>query len=209
MQFWQLHRDLDIVLLNASHPFDNGYTFPRGLLREPKSHLKRAGVVIVTGAEAAESNELESAKTQARKFAPKVPVLSAGFAPTGLRAVSVGVEYNTTWLTNRRVACVCAIGNPESFESMLEKLCASVEPRFRFRDHQAVDGAELDQILLQAVEAGAEAIVTTEKDAVRMNFSGDRLPILALQVSMQVSQESELETILVSLVGKAKHEQNE
>ena len=53
MQFWQLHRDLDIVLLNACEPFDNGWTFPRGLLREPPSHLKRARIIVLTNARSA------------------------------------------------------------------------------------------------------------------------------------------------------------
>ncbi|MBC8135678.1 MAG: tetraacyldisaccharide 4'-kinase, partial [Fibrella sp.] len=51
LQYWQLHRDLDIVLLDARRPFDNGFVLPRGLLREPPSHLSRAGLVILTRAD--------------------------------------------------------------------------------------------------------------------------------------------------------------
>ena len=43
-QHWRLYRDLDIVLLDAQNPFDNGFVLPRGKLREPPSHLSRAGV---------------------------------------------------------------------------------------------------------------------------------------------------------------------
>jgi tetraacyldisaccharide 4'-kinase len=62
MQYWQLHRDLNIVLLNACDPFDNGYTFPRGLLREPPSHLRRAGIVVLTNARRAEPEQRETLK---------------------------------------------------------------------------------------------------------------------------------------------------
>ncbi len=208
MQYWQLHRDLDVVLLNASQPFDNGYTFPRGLLREPKSHLKRAGVVIVTGTEAASAADVDAARIEAKRITTQVPVLTAGLVPTGLRDVGDGVEYNAAWLTGKRVASVCAIGNPDSFEKMLGGFCACVEPRFRFRDHQAVGAADLDCLLREASAAGAQALITTEKDAARMMFSDSCLPVLALQVAMQVDRESELEAMLVKLVGSRKSEYN-
>jgi tetraacyldisaccharide 4'-kinase len=206
MQFWQLHRDLDIVLLNASHPFDNGYTFPRGLLREPKSHLKRAGVVIVTGVEAAAREELDAARTEALKIVRHVSLLSARLVPTGLRSVTDEVEYSTSWLNGKHAASLCAIGNPDSFEKMLQGLCARVEPRFRFRDHQAVGALELDRVLREAAASGAQALVITEKDAARMRFSDSCLPVLALQVSTRIDRESELEATLIKLVGNAKSE---
>lgn len=206
MQYWQLHRDLDIVLLNASHPFDNGYTFPRGLLREPKSHLKRAGVVIVTGAEAALQDEVDAVRTEVERIAGRVPLLSAGLVPSGLRSLTDEVEYTTAWLTEKHVASVCAIGNPDSFEKMLERLCAVVAPRFRFRDHQAVGASDLDCVLRAATMADSQALVTTEKDAARMTFSEKHLPVLALQVSMRVDRESELEAIIAGLFAKSNIE---
>ena len=86
MQFWQLHRDLDVVLLNACAPFDNGWTFPRGLLREPPSHLRRAGVVVLTNARRAGSAQIGSgAGAGGETIAPGRPIFTADLAPLSLR----------------------------------------------------------------------------------------------------------------------------
>lgn len=199
MQFWQLHRDLDIVLLNARKPFDNGYPFPRGLLREPKSHLRRAGIVVITGGEAATEHHITTAREAVRQITPDLPVFIAGLAPLALRVLADRVEYNIDWLDKKRVASVCAIGNPGAFEEMLEALSGGVDPRIRFRDHQAVSAVELESVFQRAQAAGASAVITTEKDAARMTFPLGTIPALALQVSMQIENESALAEMLFTL----------
>src|SRR5262249_58524030 len=47
-QHRRLARDLDLVLIDATNPWGHGYLFPRGLLREPASGLRRAGAVLLT-----------------------------------------------------------------------------------------------------------------------------------------------------------------
>lgn len=186
MQFWQLHRDLDIVLLNASAPFDNGWTFPRGLLREPPSHLRRAGIIVLTGTQQAGPERVGAAQRQAKRYAPNTLCFTANLQPMGVRGVSDRVEYSVSWLQSRHVAALSALGNPDSFEAMLGTLGAVVEPRFRFRDHQAITLADLEQVLQEACAAGAEAILTTEKDAAKMVALKTPLPILTLQVGLEV-----------------------
>ena len=85
-QFWQLQRDLDIVLLDARCPFDNGFSLPRGLLREPKRHLRRAGIVVATRSGGLTVPERESLIAQIRDLAPNAPLFFAdhravGFVP--------------------------------------------------------------------------------------------------------------------------------
>ena len=195
MQFWQLHRDLDIVLLNACEPFDNGWTFPRGLLREPPSHLKRAKIVVLTNARRAGADQVAKVRAEAQRFAPEARVFAADLAPSGLRVVT-DVEneqasaltdlssdsyeaqdedaiHPNSWLAGRRVASLCALGNPALFERLLRDLKAELVATFRFRDHQAITPNELAQVFADACAAGAEAVVTTRKDAVKMT-SGTR-----------------------------------
>src|SRR5579862_5258893 len=74
MQYWQLHRDVDVVLLNAQDPFDNGWTFPRGLLREPPSHLARANIVVLTHALRAGTGKVSAVMDQVRRLAPGRPI---------------------------------------------------------------------------------------------------------------------------------------
>ncbi len=191
MQFWQLHRDLDIVLLNACEPFDNGWTFPRGLLREPPSHLRRAGIVVLTNIKRAGPDQTEAVRAMVQQLAPGLPVFTADLAPRGLRAVADRSELPTDWLEGRRVCALCAIGNPASFESMIGELGGVLAARFRFRDHQEITLADREQVFAAGCQAQAQAVITTEKDAVKMAPLKSPLPLLALQVKMQIENEAE------------------
>jgi tetraacyldisaccharide 4'-kinase len=199
MQFWQLHRDLDIVLLNACEPFDNGWTFPRGLLREPPSHLRRAGIVVLTNAQRAGHDQVSAVRRQVTQLAPTVPIFTADLAPIGLRALAGKIERPIMWLEGRRIAALSALGNPSAFETLLETLGADVNARFRFRDHRRISTAELAQICHEAIGAGAEAVITTEKDAVKLDADSAPLPLLALQVEMQIAGETEFWNVVENI----------
>ncbi|HZT41286.1 MAG TPA: tetraacyldisaccharide 4'-kinase [Chthonomonadaceae bacterium] len=199
LQFWQLHRELDIVLLNACEPFDNGWTFPRGLLREPPSHLRRAGIVVLTNARRAGPERTAALRATVNHIAPNRPIFTADLIPTGLRVLCAETVYPVSWLEGRRVAALSAIGNPASFESLLEELGAIVVRRFRFPDHQALTPADLHTTLAHAREAGTEAILTTEKDAIKMPSIHTEMPLLALQVAMMIDRETEFVERLIDL----------
>jgi len=207
MQFWQLHRDLDIVLLNACEPFDNGWTFPRGLLREPPSHLRRAGIVVLTNAQRAGTEQVATVQKQVAKLAPGVPVFTADLAPTGLRALAGKIEYPLAWLQGQKVAALSALGNPAAFEAMLETLGANLLTRFRFRDHKQITDEELKRACDEAKADHVETVITTEKDAVKLNHEAVSLPLLALQVEMQIEGETELwrvvENVLNSQISRS------
>jgi tetraacyldisaccharide 4'-kinase len=202
MQFWQLHRDLDIVLLNACEPFDNGWTFPRGLLREPPSHLRRAGIVVLTNAQRAGADQIATVTRQVAKLAPDRPILTADLTPTGLRDLTGKIDCPVSWLEGRRVAALSALGNPTAFESMLESLGASLVARFRFRDHKKINDVELRQACEEAQSADAVAVITTEKDAVKLATDTATLPLLALQVEMQIAGETEFWSVVESVLAK-------
>ncbi len=191
MQFWQLHRDLDIVLLNALAPFDNGWTFPRGLLREPPSHLKRAGIIVLTNARRASLEQLAYAQSQIKRFAPGKPVFTADLAPATLRTFAENTCLTLEWLRGRRVAALSALGNPKSFEATLEGLEAILVTRFRFRDHQEIGATELQRVSTEAQAADADAIVTTAKDGVKIAAWSGELPLHILDVAVQVDREAD------------------
>jgi tetraacyldisaccharide 4'-kinase len=196
-QYWQLHRDLDVVLLNACAPFDNGWTFPRGLLREPPWHLRRAGAVVLTNVERAGPDRTLGLMARVRRLAPGRPVFTADLAPRSLQLLGGEDERPLGWVNGRRVGAISALGNPASFESMLGQLGAVVAARFRYPDHTTRTVGELESALDRASAAGADALITTEKDAVKMAPLRGSLPILVLRVVMRLDQErSFMETVL-------------
>ena len=191
MQFWQLHKDVLIVLLNAAVPFDNGYPFPRGLLREPQSHLRRAGIILLTGTARTAPETVTHTRERARKLAPKTPIYDGNLSPINLTDLRDQTRYELDWLKGRSIAALSAIGNPAGFTALLTELGAEVEAQYTFRDHQAVTITEWEAACRDAQSLGATGIVTTEKDAVKFPGANCDLPIMALSVRMQIENEAE------------------
>ena len=197
MQFYQLHRDLDLVLLDAQRPFDNGWTFPRGLLREPPSHLRRAGCIVITNSDKAPAESVETLRLKVAEFAPGRPVLTARINPTSLHALDRSHSLAPDWLKDRNSAVLSAIGNPESFARQVANLGAKIVHRVYFPDHHEVTAGELNEVIEAACGAGADAVIVTEKDAVKLPPLMRPIPFYALAVTMTVDDEAAFEQILL------------
>ena len=199
-QYWQLRRDLDMVLLDAKRPFGNGFPLPRGLLREPKRHLKRAGVVVVTRAGGLADAERDALAAQVAVLAPAARLFFADHRPAGfVRADTLSSPLlPLSLLSGARIAAVSAIAQPQSFVNTLTReVEASVVCERAWVDHQAVTPAEAQAVVKDAVQAGAEALVMTEKDAVKWPFLAEmRLPLYALRIEMAVDDEAGLMSTL-------------
>ena len=188
-QYWQLARDLDIVLLDARRPFDNGFPLPRGLLREPKRHLSRAGVVVVTRAGELTDTSRADLAAQVAALAPDAKLFFADHAPTGfVRAAALSSSLlPTSLLSGARVAVVSAIAQPAPFVNALTRLGAAVVSENAWADHQVTTEDEARSVVKNALSAGADALVMTEKDAVKWPLAADmRLPSYALRIEMAV-----------------------
>lgn len=165
-QHLQLHRDLDILVVDATNPFDNGSVLPAGRLREPKSAIGRADVVAVTRAHLAEeSDELE---LEIRRHNRLAPIWYFYHDATSLADVATGDEHTLRRLQGTRVVAMAGIGNPAVFVADLEHYGCLVVDRLLFRDHHTFSQEEVDAATSKMRSVDAEAILTTEKDAVRL-----------------------------------------
>lgn len=205
-QFWQLHRDLDIVLLDARQPFDNGYLLPRGLLREPKRHLRRAGVVVVTRAGGLPEAGRQALAAQVRRLAPDAPLFFADHRPVGLVPVAdfAASLLPLAALAGKRVFAVSAIAQPQSFIETLEQGAgAIVVGQQVWSDHHKFTSSDRQEALRQAGECGAAAIVMTEKDAVKWPVSDGmgEMPAYALRIEMTVENDADFWKRILSEIG--------
>ena len=193
-QFWQLGRDLDIVLLDARRPFGNGFPLPRGLLREPKRHLRRAGLVVATRAGGLGPEGRETLAAQVHALAPNAPLFFADHRAAGLiPADDLSAPIRpASELHGRRVFAVSAIAQPLSFIETLEReVGAEVVGRLAWDDHHKISPDDARAALDAAVRAGAEAVVMTEKDAVKWPFAAEvGRPVYALRVEMALEDEA-------------------
>lgn len=196
LQYWQLHRDLDIVVLDAGKPFGSGFVMPMGDLREPASGLRRAGVILLSNASTLSGDAYDSLIARITKLAPNARVFRCAREPVCFRNVDTGEEHDLSWAKRRGMLAFCGIGKPWSFIEILEALGASVEASIIFADHYRLTQRDITRIIEEAQARGAEAIVTTEKDIARlasMCHGGESVPIPNLHaLSIRLDIEDDL-----------------
>lgn len=160
-----LHRDLDVVLVNARDPFGGRRLLPLGDLREPLSAIRRAGVVVVTHADRVTAAELGALRKELEALHPEALIVESAHQADHLLDVKTEKKHPLSELKDRAVVALSGIGDPLSFEAQLEGLGAKVAQSWRFPDHHPYTSREL-----QSVEdlRGGLPVVTTHKDFVRL-----------------------------------------
>lgn len=167
MQYWQLHRDADIVLVDARTGFGNGRLMPAGILREPVTGLRRAAAVVITHADEVPRDCLELLQKKVARLA-RGPVFTAAYSPCQVELPG-GQVLDIQSIRGQKVGAFCGIGTPESFESTLQKAGARVVFCRFFPDHHPFTQDELDEVYQDSRQVGAELLLTTQKDSIRMS----------------------------------------
>jgi tetraacyldisaccharide 4'-kinase len=186
-QHRRLARDLDLVLLDATDPWGQGWLLPRGLLREPTGSLWRAGVVLLTRSDQVESGSLARLRRQVGRIAPGLDVVETTHRPLDL-VDSAGSAAPLDDLRGRPVAAFCGLGNPAAFRRTLLDLGADLRAFRTFADHHPYDRHDVDDLRRWAAgQAEGTLVVTTQKDLVKVRLPrlGDR-PLAALRVRLHV-----------------------
>lgn len=188
-QYLPLKGSLNLLLVDKTNPFGNGHLLPRGILREPVKHLKRASYVFLTKSNGQRDAELERTIAEHN---PGVDLIECAHRPQYLRrfgCANVGPDAREplSFLKGRRVLAFSGIATPESFEKFLRDLGALLVGRERFLDHYRFGDDDLAELFAQAQREGAECLVTTEKDAVRINEKhACPLPLYYLRLEIEI-----------------------
>lgn len=188
-QHMKLKRDLDIVLIDAIEGFGNGYLLPRGVLREPVEGLKRAGVVMVKGG---------ILGPEERRALGPVPAIEFSYTPSVVVDLRGNIEREASYLKGKRVVALSGIAKPESFLKTLDALGAIVVKSLNYPDHHTYTTDDVEAMKRELT--GAELIVATEKDGVKLKNLIQTLPVYALQIDVEVKGRERLERALKPFV---------
>jgi tetraacyldisaccharide 4'-kinase len=167
-QYLPLKGRLNLLLIDKTNPFGNGFTLPRGILREPIKHLARASYVLLTKSKGVRDTELEA---MIHKFNPGVEIIECAHQPQYLQHIATGERLPLTTLAGRKIGAFSGIAAPEGFEAFLREAGAQLATSRRFVDHHRFTPQDLRDVFAEAQAAGVELMITTEKDAVRINAS--------------------------------------
>ncbi|MDB6170142.1 MAG: tetraacyldisaccharide 4-kinase [Verrucomicrobia bacterium] len=188
-QYLPLKGRLNLLLVDKTNPFGNGHLLPRGILREPIKHLKRASYVFLTKSNGQRDTELEALIA---RHNPSADIIECAHRPQFLQRFNFareapGAREPLSYLKGRRVAAFSGIATPESFERFLRELGAKLVARERFLDHYRYTDEDVDALFDLARREGADCLVTTEKDAVRLPENRVfPLPLFYLRLEIEI-----------------------
>jgi tetraacyldisaccharide 4'-kinase len=186
-QHRRVRRDLDIVTIDALNPFGNGRLLPGGILREPKNALLRADCVVITRADLSET--VANLKFQISKINPQIPILLARNRITNLREITNPEIQNPK---SKTALAFCALGNPQNFFIGLQRGGFQIVETKKFLDHHVYVQNDITQIERAARAAGAEILLTTAKDAVKLSDLKFDLPCFVVEIEIVFDKEKVL-----------------
>jgi len=191
-QYLMLKPHINIVLVDATDPFGNGHVLPRGILREPVKNIRRADYIFLTKSDG--SHKITHLKRFIRRHTRRAEIIECCHRPQHLVKMFSGKQQlPLEKLQGVKVAALSAIACPASFEHFLEQLGAILIYKDHFADHHRYTQQEIIDFINQAKAAGAEMIITTEKDAVRIpRIDRCDVPLyyLRIQIDILSGQES-------------------
>jgi len=196
-QHRRLGRDLDICLVDAMFPFGGGQILPLGRLREPMTGFSRADLVILTRCDQVTESKLAEIEAELRQWiGSAIPLLRSSHVPNYYVDFS-GREFEVGMLKWKKVFAWAGIGRPEAFYETIRRLGVEIVGTRDFRDHYRVTVDDLRSLRTQAETCGAEMILCTEKDVVKINDAMvreagvDCEKMAALKINIVMSSEHE------------------
>ena len=191
-QHLALAADCRVLLVPAHAPFGNGAVLPAGPLREPLSAHKMAHILVCTGA--------NSPSSEVTELAGNRPAFAAEYHPAGWVPLAANEPLRPPEaLAGKRVYAFCGLGRPDSFERSLKKLDLNVRRFAALRDHQPYNHDLLNALGLDFMASGAEMLVTTAKDAVKIPASALPFPVMILKMEMILNQPAEFADMVLDI----------
>lgn len=177
-QHLSMHRDINIVLFNATNLAGNSRVFPGGDLREPVKALHRADLFVLTGVTDDNVRRASSFQQLLEKRFPSIPVCLTGYLPSEIHA-DTGEPVPLSQLT-QPVFSFSGIANPERFYMTLDSLNLPHVGRLSFKDHVQYSGKHLTKLKAAITQSGAQSAITTLKDYVKLRDERLGIPLYYL-----------------------------
>jgi len=184
-QHRRLGRDLDIVLIDATRPFGFGHILPRGLLRESVGSLARAHAVVITRADQCSPTVFAEIKSTVRRFNMDAPIVRAVHRPAGFTDLDGNPVAEPA---GECLGCLAGIARPEALVNTLNAMGYAPVQKLWWPDHHVYSPANVNIIGRWIEETHLDAVITTEKDAVKLTRVVKDLlvPMLALRIEIEM-----------------------
>jgi tetraacyldisaccharide 4'-kinase len=191
-QHLRLARDLNVVTIDATNPWGGGRLLPHGRLRESVEGMNRADCVVITRCDQVESvNGLQDEISQLTRGKP---IFESQMRLMHVSPLKNGKE---SLALPARVAAFCAVGNPASFFNMLRREGYEIAVERAFPDHHVYSQEEIDAVSRAARDAGAEVLVTTAKDAVKLRTLSFSIPCYVVEIEIAIDDQKAFSRLVI------------
>ena len=198
-QHLRVARNLNILTVDATNPWGNGRLLPAGVLRESRTELTRAECIVITRAD--DPNPTAELQREIKAQSKDCPVFCSRMRLVGLRAVQgtpdqpliAGEEIRAS-----KIAAFCGLGNPESFFSLLRRGGYQPVHTKSFRDHHRYTQTDVDRIVRESVARGAQILLTTAKDEVKLRSFKFELPCYTADIAIEIENEKKLRELIAA-----------
>lgn len=185
-QHLKLSRDHNVLLLDAERPFDNGQIVPLGALREPAGAIQRADILVLVQGSSGGKGSAEKLKS----LCPSAELFRARRECVGVSMTDDACVRPAQQIIGKRLLAFCGLARPDQFFQDLHASDYTVVDSVVFPDHHRYHSRDARKILSRAIDCGAEALITTAKDA--MNLSSRAFgnwPCYVFEIDMKIEDE--------------------
>jgi tetraacyldisaccharide 4'-kinase len=193
-QHLRVARDLNVATVDATDPWGGGRLLPAGLLREPIGGLARADCIVITRAELAEN--LDGLRAEVSRLARGRPVFAARTRTVGMKLLAQSSSGESVHDAASEVtrearppgafAAFCGVGNPRAFFANLRRAGYELGSTRAFADHHNYTQRDVDEVAREARSAGADALLTTAKDAVKLRALRFEMPCYEIEIELEI-----------------------
>ena len=164
---WSLYRNMEILVIDASNPFGNGKLIPSGILREPVKNIVAADIIIISKAD--DAVNLSNLRATINRWNDFADIVETVYEPKELYNVfDRNEKVPLAEIAGKKVFALSAVGNPKYFRKVISKLNPSNTGWLSYSDHHAF--AEENIAEINEKSGTADIIITTEKDAIKLQF---------------------------------------
>lgn len=184
MQYLPLKGAIKLLLVDKTNPFGNEHLLPRGILREPVSHLKRGDYIFLTKSNGKRDEALIQ---KIKRYNTKAEIIECTHQPKRLCPVFDGEDMPLEAMNGMKIASFSGIATPDKFEEFLRRYGAKIAYNRRFFDHHNFTEKDLEEVFAGAVASKASYIITTEKDMVRLSRDlKPPIPLYYLRLEIEI-----------------------
>ncbi len=190
-QHIRLHRDCNLLLIDALDWQGLGALFPAGRLREPLSAASRSTAIIETRVDQSPKAGQVLQVVEAA-IGQKIPAINIEFHARSVKHLRTWQAESGTWIAGKRAVIFSGIGNALAFRQTVSEMGGIVVKELEFPDHCTYSAEDIHVIRVAAQEQKADVVLTTEKDAVKIvAFLNEEDNMWAVQIEAIITKGKE------------------